>query len=276
MKKLIYYLSLFLVPAMACAAGTYYTGGYTSPQTRYGYNPSGYQTQTGYRPTGNVNNYAATRPGYMPVQNQQAAPQAQAAAKSDRGFYIDAGISHQIASWQLEMNTAGSELHYNNIGWNVFDASAGYKFDIGSVAAQVDAGFSYGMQSGESTMIDDDITNGGFLITEWYTVSNELIDAQFGQALSVGTSSGGNTMGFNIGFGLTDFFKLGRVKITPSVGYRYFSHKLETKNNHGLSVDTLAHGCITTPEGENQCDPVIVFFTTDDSRCLAFSLSPTR
>lgn len=67
-------------------------------------------------------------------------------------------------------------------------------------------------------------------------------------------------LGFNAGFGLTDFFKWGNMKITPSVGYRYLKYKLETKKNYGLSVDTSA--CFEI-DGEIQCDPAVVIHYSD-------------
>ena len=115
-------------------------------------------------------------------------------------------------------------------------------------------------------MYDDDITNGGFLVTTWIDAEDGTeIGDQIGHAMSIGTSQGGNMLGFNVGFGLTDIFKIGNVTLTPSVGYRYLKYKLETENNYGLSVDTTA--CFRV-EGsdEIQCDPAIVVNLSDGSQ----------
>lgn len=273
MKKLSKFLvncSLIAVtPVVANAAGTYYTGAYQSPQQRYsqqGYYPTatGYNRTTGYTaPVANqvgytnYTGYAQQRPGV----NQQVQPVAQkTAANTDKGFYLNAGISRETAMWQFDMKSAGSKLHYDNLSWNVLDVNAGYKFSMGKTLGQVDAGFKYGMQGGDSTMVDDDISNGGYLVTKWIDSNGSTIGEQIGHALSVGTSEGGSMMGFNVGFGLTDFFKIGNAKITPSIGYRYFQHKLETKNNYGLSVDTAA--CFEI-NGETQCDPAITVVYPD-------------
>lgn len=264
--------SLFIaVPMAANAAGTYYTGNYQSPQQRYA-QPAYTQRQGNYTQSSTYNR-TVTGPAGNPYVNQQARTNsnAQVATKnnanakksnatSESGFFLDAGISHETAMWQFEMKESASILHYDNVGWNVLDLKGGYKFNAGNTPMQVNAGFKYGMQSGETTMVDDDITNGGYFITQWVTPDEEIIGEQIGHALSVGTSKGGNMYGFNIGFGLTDIMKWGNVRVTPSIGYRYFKYELDTQNNYGLSVDTAA--CFKM-EGsdEIQCDPIIIFYT---------------
>lgn len=259
-------------PVAAQAAGTYYsgyTGTYQSPQTSYA-SQTYAQRQTGYSRQYS-NNYYSTPSSYASRYNtgsattntttaQKSAAQATTSASSSKktGFWVDAGITHEMGQWQMEMNQSGSILSYDNVGWNVLDVTGGYSFNVGNTTMQVDAGLKYGMQWGESVMYDDDITNGGYLVTTWINAedSSEIGD-QIGHALSIGSSQGGNMLGFNIGFGLTDVFKWGNVSITPSVGYRYLKYKLETENNYGLSVDTTA--CFRV-EGtdEIQCDPAIV------------------
>ncbi len=276
MKKITNFLfgcSLVAVaPIAANAAGTYYTGNYQSPQTRYA--QQSYATRntaatrnTGYNTNG-YSSYASTRPvvGSRTTTTQvaqQPRTVAPAATKSKSGFWVDAGISRETAMWQFEMKESSSILHYDNISWNVFDVSGGYAFDWGKVGLQIDAGFKYGMQSGDSTMVDDDITNGGYLITQWIdSDTSNVIGNQIGHALSVGTSNGGNMYGFNIGVGMTDLFKWGNVKFTPSIGYRYLKYKLETEKNYGLSVDTSA--CFKLDgSDEIQCDPAIVIHYQD-------------
>jgi hypothetical protein len=247
--------SLLFMPS-AFSAGTYYTGSYQSPQQRY----TGTSSYSGYQSS--QQNY------YRPVVAQQTRTvqqprpqQASSNQNTESGLWLDAGLSHEMGQWGFEMANSGSVLNYDNLAWNVLDVKGGYIFNRGSATVQIDAGFKYGMQSGESPMIDDDITNGGYLVSDWCESIDEngncvgYIGSQMGHALSVGTSSGGNMMGFNAGIGLTDFFAIGNMKITPSVGYRYFSHKLETKNNYGLSLDTA--GCFEV-NGEIQCDPAII------------------
>ena len=274
MKK-VSLLVLTLVPFAANAAGTYYTGTYQSPQTRYstqtyaqrqtGYNrsysnsysqPSSYAS-TRYNTYNNYNANAANqnRTNGNAVANQQTATSAQASKKT--GFWLDAGLSHQMAQWQFDMKSAGSLLSYDNIGWNVLDVSAGYAFGIGKTTMQIDAGLLYGMQWGESAMYDDDISNGGYLVTQWVTEDQKtVIGEQIGHAMSIGTSKGGNMLGFNVGVGLTDMFRVGNVRLTPSIGFRYLKYKLTTENNYGLAVDTAK--CFEI-NGEIQCDPILIF-----------------
>lgn len=275
MRKVSLFALMLLMPIVANAAGTYYSGytnAYQSPQTRYSAQTYA-QRQTGYASRYNnayntsyasrYNNNTATS---AQRQNTATSNQATTSANKKSGFWLDAGISHEMAQWQFEMAQSGSILSYDNVGWNVLDVSGGYAFDVGSTTLQVDAGLKYGMQWGESTMYDDDITNGGFLVTTWINADDGTeIGDQIGHAMSIGTSQGGNMLGFNVGFGLTDIFKIGNVTLTPSVGYRYLKYKLETENNYGLSVDTTA--CFRV-EGsdEIQCDPAIVVNLSDGSQ----------
>lgn len=277
-------------PAVANAAGTYYTGysgTYQSPQTSYA-SQTYAQRQTGYTRqysnnyynTPSYSNSSYSTPSYASRYNTsgnvattgtqktttQATASSATASGSKTGFWLDAGITHEVAHWQMEMNQSGSILSYDNVAWNVLDVSAGYAFNVGSTAMQVDAGLKYGMQWGESAMYDDDITNGGYLVTTWVNSGdNSTIGDQIGHAMSIGTSQGGNMLGFNVGFGLPDMFKIGNVSITPSVGYRYLKYKLETENNYGLSVDTTA--CFQV-EGsdEIQCDPAIIINYSDGTQ----------
>ena len=262
MKKVSLFI-LMLVPFAANAAGTYYTGAYQSPQTRYSTQTYA-QRQTGYNRSYTTPSYASTRyntyntAGNAAAQNTAATTQqsgASAQASKKTGFWLDAGITHQMAQWQFEMAQSGSILSYDNIGWNVLDVSAGYAFGVGKTTMQIDAGLLYGMQWGESAMYDDDITNGGYLVTTWIDKNGDFIGDQIGHAMSIGTSKGGNMLGFNVGFGLTDMFRIGNVRLTPSVGFRYLKYKLTTENNYGLAVDT--HACLEV-NGEVQCDPAIV------------------
>lgn len=274
MKKISLVAMMMLAPIVANAAGTYYsgyTGAYQSPQTSYA---SGYANRynsystpsyasTRYNTYNNYNTNAARNvAAQRPTTNQNAATQTGGGAKKS-GFWLDAGITHEMAQWQFSMNQSGSILSYDNLAWNVLGVDAGYAFDMGNTTVQIDAGLKYGMQWGESVMYDDDITNGGYLVTTWIEDSSkEEIGDQIGHALSMGTSKGGNMLGFNVGIGLTDVFKIGSVTLTPSVGYRYLKYNLTTENNYGLAVDTA--GCIHVDgSDEVQCDPAIVIVTND-------------
>lgn len=277
MKKISCYWAGFLAAVMApmCAnaAGTYYTGGYQSPQTRYSQQSYSQRINQGVQQgvsAYNRNQYA--RAGYMPAQQQNVddkhskTKQEKNARSIEQGFVIGAGLSRQTAMWQFEMKNSGSILHYDNIDWNVFDLNALYNFKAGNVPMQVAAGFKYGMQAGESTMVDDDITNGGYFVTDWWEDDNgdlKYLGDQIGHTLSIGTSKKGSMMEFNGGIGLKDFFKWGKLKVTPSVGWRYLKYELETHANHGISIDTYTGdgGCFTI-EGsdEVQCDPILLFY----------------
>ena len=281
--------ALLLIPAAANAAGTYYTGNYQSPQSTYSQQSYSQRAKTtSYSQQGvsayNRNQYANA--GYSSVRGGQPARQSQsvqqksaATSSSKQGFWLGGGLSRQTSMWQFEMKESESILHYDNVDWDVLDIKGGYKFSAGNTPMQIDAGFKYGMQSGESTMIDDDVTNGGYFVTEWVdgTVCEQVdsegncvrykhLGDQMGNSLSIGTSKDGSMMEFNAGIGLTDFFRWGNLKVTPSIGWRYLKYTLETHNNHGLSVDTYTGqgGCFTVAgSDEVQCDPVVVFYFYD-------------
>ena len=278
MKKISLVAMMMFAPIAANAAGTYYsgyTGAYQSPQTSYA---SGYANRynsystpsyasTRYNTYNNYNTNAARNvAAQRPTTNQNAATQTGGGAKKS-GFWLDAGITHEMAQWQFSMNQSGSILSYDNLAWNVLGVDAGYAFDMGNTTVQIDAGLKYGMQWGESTMYDDDISNGGYLVTSWVN-KDEMgnitpIGDQIGHALSMGTSQGGNMLGFNVGVGLTDMFRVGKVSFTPSIGFRYLKYKLTTENNYGLAVDT--HACFEI-NGEIQCDPAIVIIQPDGNQ----------
>ena len=269
MKKVSLFVLMMMAPVVANAAGTYYSGytsAYQSPQTSYSSRQTGYANR--YNTTYSAPSYASRYNTAAATQNRAVAAPAQQTASTTSstkksGFWLDAGISHEVGQWRFDMEQSGSVLSYDNLAWNVFDVSAGYAFNVGNTALQVDAGLKYGMQWGESPMYDDDITSGGFLVTTWIEAGTEtVIGDQIGHALSMGTSQGGNMLGFNIGFGMPDVFKVGNVTFTPSIGYRYFKYKLETENNYGLSVDTTACFQIEGSD-EIQCDPAIIVNLSD-------------
>ena len=276
LTKMLLNCSIFaLLPIVANAAGTYYTGGYQSPQTRY--NQTGYAQQrartNNYSQQGlsaysrnQYSGYTSANRNNTYIQNrnaQQVKSQPQNVVAGN-GFTLGAGFSRQTGMWDFKMNTAGSNLHYDNIDWNVLDINAGYVFGNKTKVA-VNAGFQYGMQAGESTMVDDDISHGGYLAD---VVNAEGGDGRLyefekiGHALSIGTSKDGSMFGFNAGVGLKDFFKLGKLKMTPSIGWRYLKYTLETGNNKGIvSVNgNFDNSCITLDDGSTQCFPLIVLY----------------
>jgi len=279
LPKLLIGCSIFaLMPVLANAAGTYYTGNYQSPQQQryanqsYSSQRGGTFTQNGVTynrvPQGGVNNpaYASSRynPGTARPVAQQ--PQAQQNTRRGNGLSFGGGISREAAMWKFEMKDSGSILRYDDVAWNVLDLHGAYEFAAGSMNLKLDAGFKYGFQGDESSMTDDDITKGGYFVTQWIdSKDNSVIGDQMGHALSIGTSDGGKMYGFNVGFGLGDVFKIGNLKFTPSIGYRYLKYELETKKNYGLAVDTAA--CFTV-EGSNevQCDPAIIVKFSDGSQ----------
>lgn len=273
LSKLLFNCSmLVLVPVVANAAGTYFNGTYQSPQRNYSQQSYAQRTQTAsysnqgisaynqrqYANSGYTNARATTRT-QQPQQVKQPAVQSSA----DTGFSLSAGLAKQVAMWQFEMNTAGSKLHFDNIDWLVFDAQGKYVFGAGKTKMQINAGLQYGMQTGESSMIDDDISHGGYVYGEYWSQDGATkYGEKIGNALSAGVNEGGNMFGFNIGFGLTDIWKWGNMKITPSIGWRYLQYKLETKNNKGMVVVNGDYdaSCVTLDDGSKQCWPLIAVF----------------
>jgi hypothetical protein len=286
--RIILNFSAFVfVPMFAHAAGTYLNGAYRSPQQNYSqmaYAPrqqqSSYTQDTTYTRTRTISqnpNAYVGQPyqGYTRVVgtqqqfvNQPRQSQSSGNTSSQKtGLFLNAGVSHEFANWKFDMKSAGSILQYDNLRWNIFDAVMGYRFNAGNTPLQLDAGVRYGMQFGDSPMVDDDITNGGYFVTEWWNDVNsnqqydpnvdEYIGQQLGHALSVGTTDSGDLLGLHAGFGLTDFLKFGGARVTPSIGFRYLKYKLDSKRDYGLTVDT---GYCTNPTGsdEIQCDPIVI------------------
>ncbi|MCQ2562166.1 MAG: hypothetical protein MJ158_00905 [Alphaproteobacteria bacterium] len=265
MKRNIFLTSLIaLFPAVCLSAGTYYNGNlYTSPQQRASANRANnrsmgesFSSRYGHR-----NNIV--KQNVTTMKKAETKP----AEIKKQGLSIGVDFNHQFANWKFDMNQSGSTLHYDNVNWNVFSANGVYYFGD-SIPMQINVGGSYGTQSDETTMIDDDISSGGYWIQDWYADANgTILGTQRGHALSVGTSKDGKQYGFNVGIGLTDFWKYGKLRITPSVGYRYFKYELKTQQNYGVAIDTLdlnsgvvpgAVTCITTDDGELQCDPIML------------------
>ena len=313
--RVLLHCSLFaLMPCVAGAAGTYYTyngsiqrnyGSYTNvygdnPFYNYGVNNQHMIKSPGCANGNCVKDNGATTGGNVgvavqqPVQNNaydntpvknnnvRGGEKYSAINESSyvnntptRGFKLDAGLSHQFASWKFDMNTAGSKLHYDNLHWNVFDVSGRYDFDMGNTALRVEAGLQYGLQYGDSPMVDDDISGGGFFLQDWYVdLDNDgLADqkwSQRGRAMSVGTSNDGDMLGIHAGIGLVDVWRVGNLRFTPSVGYRYLKYKLETRQNYGLSLDTVsgADNYCQSAGGETQCLPFLVFVDSANNPLL--------
>ena len=252
-----------VLPYVAGAAGTYYNGNlYQNPQSKYATNAGGF-----------YNNYGAGR-GYgqnmqgvgvtkTTIQTTKKTKTTKTTSSKKQGFQLGIDLNHEFADWDVQMNTAGSNLHYDNLRWNVLSGDAAYYFGD-SFPMQIKVGGRYGLQFGESSMVDDDITAGNMWTTQDMIVGGNTEQVLIGTpALSVGTSKGGKQYGFNAAFGFTDLFDTGRVKMTPSIGYRYFKHILETKSNYGLMVQVLNSdsfvNCVEVQNGEIQCSPYIGF-----------------
>lgn len=279
LSRILFNVSIFaMFPVIAGAAGTYYNGNmYQNPQ-RYGTNGGGF-----------YNSYGAGR-GYgynQAMQNmgtrktttttttvaKKKTKKSGMVSNSKQGFNLGANVSHEFADWDFKMKNAGSKLEYDGLRWNVVSGEGVYYFGD-SIPMQVKAGARYGTQYGEISMMDDDISSEKM----WETIAFLVFDPNTGldkteyaitgtPAVSVGTGKGGSQFGFNAAFGLTDFFKFGNMKITPSIGYRYLKYKLETKDNYGLMLDILTSdsfvNCVEVQNGEIQCNPYIGFADAD-------------
>lgn len=255
-----------LLPVVAGAAGTYYNGNlYQNPQARYGAmtgNGGGFYNNygggRGYGQNMVMQSMGTSKNTTTNAQTTRMTTTKQATSQSQKqGFRLGVDVEHEFANWNFEMNQTGSKLHYDNLRWNIVNGEAAYYFG-GSTPMQIKIGGRYGVQYDESSMNDDDISNGG----TWFFYSDG--STQRGTpSLSVGTSKDGTQYGFNASFGLTDFLNLGHVKITPSIGYRYFKYKVKTKNNNGLRIDIINNqatlvNCLDR-DGEILCEPFIGF-----------------
>lgn len=293
MKKLLFVVLTSISPELLLAAGTYYNGNYTGIQNRYN-QPAGFQANSyqpgqnrnfnsintnyntfgtrqysnGYQRTNNYMNYSQNN-RYQQNQNFSNNNTAPQRSSDNKKITLNAGLSREIGTWNMEMKEAGSILSYNNLSWNVFSANAGYSFNAGDIKLKIDGGLKYGLQSGSSSMIDDDITKGGIGGTKWIDQNdpNKILEESSIAALSIGKSEDGNQFGLNIGLGFQDVFKIGKANFTPSFGYRIFKHKLQTNKNYGLSIERTTKNCIEV-NGEKQCDIVLVAVDNNGSKTI--------
>lgn len=249
-----------VLPLVANAAGTYYNGNlYRNPNAGGFYNT--YGAGRGYGQ--NTQNLGVTK---TTVQKTTKKTTKKTSSTQKQGFQLGVDITHEFADWDIDMKTAGSNLHYDNLRWNVLSGEAAYYFG-GSTQMQIKVGGRYGIQFGDSPMIDDDVTAGNMWEYQNWVLGGNTEQVLVGTpALSIGNSKGGKQYGFNAAFGFTDLFGNSRVKFTPSIGYRYFKHILETKSNYGLMVQVLNSGtnpnyinCVPVQDGEIQCSPYIGF-----------------
>lgn len=256
-----------VLPLVAEAAGTYYNGStYQNPQNKYSglstnsngggyYNTYGAGSGRGYGQNQNMQNLGTTKSTVRMVQKTTTTT-TKSNNSQKKGWILDANLSHEFASWGFDMKKAGSKLHYDNLRWNAINAELGYYFGD-STPMQVKIGGKYGVQFDESPMVDDDISSDAM----WVNWGNNVIEGT--PAVSIGTSKGGTEYGYNAEFGLTNFFEMGRVKVTPSIGYRYFKHNLKTKSNRGAMINVVNSpenvNCIIVQDGEIQCGPYVGF-----------------
>ena len=176
------------------------------------------------------------------------------------------------------------------MAWNVFNANGAYYFGD-DTKMQINVGFRYGKQYGESPMIDDDISSDKAIQAVYYGDSEEIKgvyatlndsgDVGFVQglflegnpAMSIGTSEGGTQMGYNVGFGLTDFFTWNKVKVTPSIGYRYFKHKLTTQNNKGMAIGVFSATADASGAPANAMVTCVQMSGSNEVQCVPYIVS---
>ncbi|MCQ2574864.1 MAG: hypothetical protein MJ156_02035 [Alphaproteobacteria bacterium] len=238
MKNKLLVLSIAVASMLSSGAyadGTYYNGNmYSSPQhrnSRYASSQQSYSSRYGR------NNVAGQN---VKTIKKQTRTDSESSVRDNKRFSFDLGFNHEFANWKFDMNEAGSILHYDNLRWNVLDAKFAYNF---TNSLRLNVGGRYGWQFGETSMIDDDITNGGMWDLEPGDISYDFGDGvqaagTVSHALSRGTSKDGTQFGFNADLGYSFGNKL---KITPAVGYRYFKYKLSTEKNYGVLLDTVAN-----------------------------------
>ena len=255
-------MTAMVVSDMAGAAGTYYnTNNVYQRYSNTGYNTNATRNYARYgqqNTTTTLNRMRTTKTMSKVSTNNNSSKK--------QGWIAGIGLSHENASWNFDMADAKSKLRYDAVNWNVIDGNATYYFG-NETPMQVKLGARYGKQFGDASMIDDDISGGGYLVSEWTNEAGDAIGYQTGHAISVGASNGGSQYGFNAAFGLTDYFKYGKVKMTPSIGYRYLKYKLTTEKNYGVALDvfdtTNLHPyetCMSMYMGELQCDPFLLFY----------------
>nr|MBQ0091685.1 hypothetical protein [Candidatus Enterousia merdequi] len=263
MKKfcaLLMNVSVFAaMPVIAGAAGTYYNGNlYQNSQQRYGYSKGGY-----YNSYGAGASYGQRAGIVRPTESQKVSSKKSEASSKKQGLVLDVNASHEFANWNFDMKTAGSKLHYDNLRWNVISGEGTYYFG-NTTPMEIKVGALYGFQYGETSMVDDDITSEALWEIQEIEVDNQGEYLLRGNpAVSIGSSKGGSQFGFNASIGLTDFFSFGNMKITPSVGYRYFKYKVSTEKNYGAIIDVVNSNsfvnCLEVQPGEIQCSPYIGF-----------------
>ena len=146
-----------MMPVIAGAAGTYYNGNLYQNPNRYGNN-------------GYYNSYGPGRAygqNSMTVRNTETRVTKKTSAKKEavsqqkQGFHLGAAFSHEFANWDFKMKEAKSKLRYDNLRWNVVSGEGAYYFGS-DTPMQIKFGARYGVQFGETSMIDDDISSGAY------------------------------------------------------------------------------------------------------------------
>jgi len=290
MKKIFLSMSLVALSIASVSANTFFTGQNQSPQTM--------RTPTGPSPMAmpqqQLNPWQHHAPAWQQQQQRQPQPQQwmpgqpgqqrtfqqqqprqQQPAQSEYGFSVSAGLSYQTSSWHFDMNRAGSILEWNNVDWAVVDLGGAYRFNVNGMSMAVDIGLRFGTQIGETSMIDDDITNGGNFHFNLCVagVDNcppflpngqqnpDHIGSVVQDGMSIGRSSGNSMFGYHIGLSFPGNFQIGNARITPSVGWRHTNFNFTTRNNNGIILTTGL--CEPGTRDEIFCDPYIVFWPDD-------------
>ncbi|MDR2685788.1 MAG: hypothetical protein LBB23_03405 [Rickettsiales bacterium] len=282
MQKFIFGSLAVLFSASAASANTYYNPGNVGQYNQGGFIGQGNASQQ-YQPRGggyqgNYQGGGYQGGGYQPQQNQQFRPYGQGAPgaygqqnrgygygqqgqqsrgqkpQASKAFEFDVFAGYEGADFGFNMNSAGSEISFNNITWQKIGAAGKGTFDLGGTAVEIKGGLELGTQGKSGTVTDDDMQNGGIWsgfvyfsngaqdpsLLNWSSLGGDNEWVNFGStelAYGVGEQGKGSSLGFFASVGLANGWTLAdNITLKPSVGYRYESYKLIGQNVITTSV----------------------------------------
>lgn len=253
MRKIIPIISMCVFAAYAQsgnAAGTYYNYGNYAAGNNYATSQSSgnrARASSQYLPSNQ-----RSQGNYGAAQNNRQTNRSAAQQSSDKALRFDVFAGYDSADFGFDMNTARSEINFNNITWLKFGADMEYNLNMGGISLALMGGVEIGTQGESGNVTDDDMTKGGIFKGIVGFLKNpaaeEFLTYTDGSLVQVATTElvygagdqgKGSALGVYAAVGLGNGLKFGEnVTLRPSVGFRYDSVSL--KSQDVAAMTTLA------------------------------------